>query len=164
MPREYQIPFIVVGDWTRYPDSHLLFVTHFLNRKFIIPDALPRSLACTWQFPFNLTHFTSLHHMKGPRQQILWSLGLSSQSSSISTLRGLNSIQAVDKCSVWRRAPWHSPSEFLQAIYLPQISWQHPYLYGFPSINHSCSGVRRASVFLAQSGTASQASSCYFFP
>lgn len=162
-PYEHQTPFIVAGDRTRCPDSHLPFVTHFLNHKFTMPDSLPRSLACTWQFPFNLNYFTSLHYMERSRLQSLWPLRLSSQLSSISTLRGLDFIQAVDRCSVWRRAPGRSPSEFLWGIYLPQISWQHPYLYDFSNINHSCFKVMRASVFLLQSMMASWASSCWFF-
>lgn len=128
-----------------------------------MPDSLPRSLACTWQFPFNLNYFTSLHYMERSRLQSLWPLRLSSQLSSISTLRGLDFTQAVDRCSVWRRAPGRSPSEFLRGIYLPQISWQHPYLYDFSNINHSCFKVMRASVFLLQSMMASWASSCWVF-
>lgn len=65
-------PFIVAGDRTRCPDSHLPFVTHFLHHKFIMQDSLPRSLACmacTWQFSFNLNRFTSLHHTERPRLQ-----------------------------------------------------------------------------------------------
>jgi hypothetical protein len=43
------------------------------------------------------------------------------QFCSNSSLDELDFIQVVDECAVWSRALWHSPSEFLWRIYLPQI-------------------------------------------
>lgn len=137
----------------------------FLNHKFIISDSLPRSfLAYTLQFPFNPNHFIALHHIGRSRLQILWSLRPSSQpkqhqqhsTGSISSMLLINVLSGEEPYGI---LPANSCEEFICHKYPGSVLIATI----FPNIPHSCSRVIRASVFLAHSVTASQASPCYFF-